>query len=224
MLLVGRRWRAIGVGLAVAARPRRCSRPSSSDRRSGATTCGFLSRYVSTFDELSVRPSVMWNLRGTLTLLIGPDRAAEQAGLINGAGLRRPDPAGCCGVAWLWRGRWSPTTPDFDLRFALTHRDRAADQRPPEPARRPAAGAGGGHRLPGPARAARGRARRAAPGRRDLRRAHRQRDQRQRRRGPADPRPRRGDGPVRARARLAAARPSDARPTLGDRPRPPGRG
>ena len=23
-------------------------------------------------------------------------------------------------MAWLWRGRWSPTTPDFDLRFALT--------------------------------------------------------------------------------------------------------
>src|SRR6185436_18953545 len=79
----------------------------------------FLSRYVSTFDELSVRPSVMWNVRGTLTLLIGPDRAAEQASLINGIGFV-VQVLGLAAVAWLWRGRWSPTTPDLDLRFALT--------------------------------------------------------------------------------------------------------
>ena len=61
----------------------------------------------------------MWNVRGTLTLLIGPDRAAEQASLINGIGFV-VQVLGLAAVAWLWRGRWSPTTPDFDLRFALT--------------------------------------------------------------------------------------------------------
>ena len=153
----------------------------------------FLSRYVSTFDELSVRPSVMWNIRGTLTLLIGPDHAAEQAGLINGLAFAGQI-LGLAGVAWLWRGRWSPTTPDFDLRFALTiviglltsahlnpHDDLLLV---------PAAAIA----YRAPARAARGRSGRAAPGRRDVRRAHRQRDQRQRRRGPADPRPGRADG------------------------------
>ena len=118
MLLVGRRWRAIGVGLVVAA-----GLGLLATVVLGPAIWGdylrFLSRYVSTFDELSVRPSVMWNVRGTLTLLIGPDRAAEQAGLINGLAFVGQI-LGLLGVAWLWRGRWSPTTPDFDLRFALT--------------------------------------------------------------------------------------------------------
>ncbi len=118
MLLVGRRWRAIGAGVAVAAVLAIVATvvlgPSI-----WADYLRFLSRYVSTFDELSVRPSVMWNIRGTLTLLIGPDRAAEQAGLINGLGFVG-QVLGLAAVAWLWRGRWSPTTPDFDLRFALT--------------------------------------------------------------------------------------------------------
>ena len=118
MLLVGRRWRAIAAGLAVAV-----VLAIAATVVLGPGIWGeylrFLSRYVSTFDELSVRPSVMWNIRGTLTLLIGPDRAAEQAGLINGLGFVG-QLLGLAAVAWLWRGRWSPTTPDFDLRFALT--------------------------------------------------------------------------------------------------------
>ena len=61
----------------------------------------------------------MWNLRGTLTLLIGPDQAAGQATLINTVGLVG-QLAGLAAVAWLWRGRWAPASPDFDLRFALT--------------------------------------------------------------------------------------------------------
>jgi hypothetical protein len=118
MLLVGRRWRAIavgaGVGLALAAIATVVLGP-------GIWTdyLGFLSRYVSTFDEFSVRPSVMWNLRGTLTLLIGPDQAAGQATLINTVGLVG-QLAGLAAVAWLWRGRWVPASLDFDLRFALT--------------------------------------------------------------------------------------------------------
>ena len=118
MLLVGRRWRAIGVGLLVAALLAVLATVVLGPAIWG-DYLRFLSRYVSTFDELSVRPSVMWNLRGTLTLLIGPDHAAEQAGLINGLAFAGQI-LGLVAVAWLWRGRWSPTTPDFDLRFALT--------------------------------------------------------------------------------------------------------
>ena len=118
MLLVGRRWRAIAagavIGLSLAAVATVALGPGI-----WSEYLGFLSRYVSTFDEFSVRPSVMWNLRGTLTLLIGPDQAAGQATLINTVGLIG-QLAGLAAVAWLWRGRWSPTTRDFDLRFALT--------------------------------------------------------------------------------------------------------
>ena len=118
MLLVGRRWRAIavgaGVGLVLATIATVVLGP-----RIWADYLGFLSRYVSTFDEFSVRPSVMWNLRGTLTLLIGPDQAASQATLINTVGLVGQI-AGLVAVAWLWRRRWDPDRPDFDLRFALT--------------------------------------------------------------------------------------------------------
>jgi glycosyl transferase family 87 len=118
MLLVGRRWRAIAVGavvgLALAAVATVVLGPGI-----WSEYLAFLSRYVSTFDEFSVRPSVMWNLRGTLTLLIGPDQAAGQATLINTVGLVG-QLAGLAAVAWLWRGRWAATSPDFDLRFALT--------------------------------------------------------------------------------------------------------
>lgn len=118
MLLAGRRWRAIaagaGVGLVLAAVATVVLGP-----RIWTDYLSFLSRYVSTFDEFSVRPSVMWNLRGTLTLLIGPDQAAGQATLINTVGLVG-QVAGLAAVAWLWRGRWEPTSVAFDLRFALT--------------------------------------------------------------------------------------------------------
>ncbi len=118
MLLVGRRWRAIaaaaGIGLILAIVATVVLGPAI-----WADYLGFLSRYVSTFDEFSVRPSVMWNLRGTLTLLIGPDQAGGQATLINTVGLMG-QVAGLAAVAWLWRGPWKPTSVDFDLRFALT--------------------------------------------------------------------------------------------------------
>jgi alpha-1,2-mannosyltransferase len=118
MLLAGRRWRAIAagavVGLALAAVGTIVLGP-----RIWTDYLGFLSRYVSTFDEFSVRPSVMWNLRGTLTLLIGPDQAAGQATFINTVGLVG-QLAGLAAVAWLWRGRWEPASAAFDLRFALT--------------------------------------------------------------------------------------------------------
>ena len=43
----------------------------------------FLGDYVGSFNILSVRPSVMWNLRGTIAMLVGPERAAAQADAIN---------------------------------------------------------------------------------------------------------------------------------------------
>ena len=78
----------------------------------------FLGDYVGSFDVLSVRPSVMWNLRGTLTLLIGPDVSESQA-TINTIALIAQVVA-LVVVAWLWRGRWDARSPAFALRFSLT--------------------------------------------------------------------------------------------------------
>ena len=118
MVLVGRRWRVIAVGAAVVVA---LAAIATLVLGTGIWSqyLAFLSRYVSTFDEFSVRPSVMWNLRGTVTLLVGPDQAAGQASLINGIGLVG-QLLGLAAVAYLWRGRWDPQRPEFDLRFALT--------------------------------------------------------------------------------------------------------
>ena len=48
----------------------------------------FLGRYASTFDQLSVRPAVMWNVRGTLTLLLGRDARVVHQRCFDGC-LRR---------------------------------------------------------------------------------------------------------------------------------------
>ena len=80
----------------------------------------FLGDYVGSFDVLSVRPSVMWNLRGSLTMLIGPERAAAQADTINTIALVAWI-VGLVGIAWWWSRRtWAPTSPPFQLGFALT--------------------------------------------------------------------------------------------------------
>jgi hypothetical protein len=79
----------------------------------------FLGEYVGSFDVFSVRPSVMWNLRGTLALLAGPDATAAQADLVNTLAFAGQLVA-LAAVAWLWRGRWDPGRPSFALRFALT--------------------------------------------------------------------------------------------------------
>ncbi len=79
----------------------------------------FLSDYLGSFDLLSVRPSVMWNLRGTLTLLVGPDQARSVGGTINGIAIVG-ELIGLALIAWLWRGRWDPDNPRFGPRFALT--------------------------------------------------------------------------------------------------------
>ncbi len=80
----------------------------------------FLGDYVGSFDVLSVRPTVMWNLRGTLTMLVGPDRAAAQADTINTVALVVWI-AGLIGIALWWSRRtWEPTSSRFQLGFALT--------------------------------------------------------------------------------------------------------
>jgi Glycosyltransferase family 87 len=79
----------------------------------------FLGDYVGSFDVFSVRPSVMWNLRGTLSLWAGLDPSPATAGLINQIALVAQI-AALVAVAWLWRGRWDPGTRAFALRFAMT--------------------------------------------------------------------------------------------------------
>ena len=118
-VLGGRRWRVIGWGLAVL----------------GVTVAAatvvmgvgiwpayarFLGDYVGSFDVLSVRPTVMWNLRGTITMLVGPERAADQAASINTIALAIWV-VGLIGIAVWWARRsWEPTSPRFQLGFALT--------------------------------------------------------------------------------------------------------
>ncbi len=77
----------------------------------------FLSDYASSFDKYSVDPSVMWNLRGTLTLLLGRD----QAQLVNTLGLAG-FAAGMLATAWLWRRGWrrAQAVGDLGARFGLT--------------------------------------------------------------------------------------------------------
>lgn len=117
-LVVARRWRVVGVaaagGLLLAA-----AATVAMGVGIWASYLGFLGAYVGSFDVFSVRPSVMWNLRGTLTLLSGPEVDAAAASAINTAALIG-QVAALVVVAWLWRGRWDPATPAFALRFALT--------------------------------------------------------------------------------------------------------
>lgn len=79
----------------------------------------FLGDYVGSFDVLSVRPAVMWNLRGTLTMLLGLDAAAT-ADAINTIALLAWI-AGLVGIAVWWsRREWDPTSLRFQLGFSLT--------------------------------------------------------------------------------------------------------
>jgi alpha-1,2-mannosyltransferase len=80
----------------------------------------FLGDYVGSFDVLSVRPSVMWNVRGTIAMLVGPERVATQADAINSVALV----VWVVGLAvlalWWSRRRWDPTSKPYQLGFALT--------------------------------------------------------------------------------------------------------
>ena len=61
----------------------------------------FLGTYTSSFDRLSVDPAVMWNLRGTLTLILGRDNGALVNALAYGGFA-----LGVVAIAWLWRRGW----------------------------------------------------------------------------------------------------------------------
>jgi hypothetical protein len=117
-LLVSRRWAVIGwsalVGLLLAA-----SATVVMGVGIWAAYLRFLGDYVGSFDVFSVRPSVMWNLRGTLTLLSGPELSAAQANLVTTLALAG-QVAALAAVAWLWRARWDPERPSFAVRFSLT--------------------------------------------------------------------------------------------------------
>jgi hypothetical protein len=79
----------------------------------------FLGDYIGSFDVFSVRPSVMWNLRGTLALMYGSNPSAAQVDVVNTIALGAQI-AVLAGVAWLWRGSWDPERPAFAIRFSLT--------------------------------------------------------------------------------------------------------
>jgi glycosyl transferase family 87 len=114
MLLAGRRWRALAVGALVGGALALVATLALGPAiwRDYLTMLG---RYTAEFDRLSVKPQLMWNLRGTLTLLLGREQAPtinllSWVGLLAAAGL----------TLWLWRGPWRTDWPRFDLRLALT--------------------------------------------------------------------------------------------------------
>ena len=117
-MLAARRWRLLGV-VAVAMAVLIASATVVMGPGVWSHYARFLGDYVGSFDVMSVRPSVMWNLRGTLTLLIGPDVSAVQAATINTIALIAQVVA-LAVVGWLWRGRWDVGSPAFALRFSLT--------------------------------------------------------------------------------------------------------
>ena len=86
-----------------------------------ASYLGFLGTYTSSFDKLSVDPAVMWNLRGTLALLLGRDNATLVNSLAYVGFV-----LGLLAIAWLWRRGWPRSSAsghvggDTALRIALT--------------------------------------------------------------------------------------------------------
>ena len=117
-LLAGRQWRVLGfaaIGMLVLV----LAATVVMGVGIWSSYLGFIGDYVGSFDVFSVRPSVMWNLRGTLSLWSGPEIAAATASLINTIALVG-QVAALVAVAWLWRGRWDASTPAFALRFSMT--------------------------------------------------------------------------------------------------------
>jgi len=74
-----------------------------------------LQRLSGYFGVYGVAPGTMYNLRGTLALLLG----AERAGLVNALGSLGLALAAAATLP-CWRGPWRPDGPGFELRFGLT--------------------------------------------------------------------------------------------------------
>jgi hypothetical protein len=117
-LVAGARWRAVGSSLVVLAA---LSGLATLVLGPGiwASYVRFLTDYLSSFDTLSVDPAVMWNLRGTLTLLLGSDdpelvNRLAYLGFVAGALL-------VLGT-WLWHrpAPSGPRDPAVAARWALT--------------------------------------------------------------------------------------------------------
>ena len=118
-VLGGRRWRVIAWGLGFLA-----ATVILATLVMGAgiwpAYARFLGDYVGSFDVLSVRPAVMWNVRGTITMLVGPERAGTQASAINTIALV-VWLLGLVGIGLWWSRRtWVPASARFQLGFALT--------------------------------------------------------------------------------------------------------
>ena len=91
MLLAGRRWRVIAIGALVGG-----ALALIASLALGPAVwrdyLAMLGRYTAEFDRLSVKPQLMWNLRGTLTLVLGGAGADDQfARLGRSAGGGRAD-------------------------------------------------------------------------------------------------------------------------------------
>lgn len=117
-LVVARRWRIVGIA-AAAGLVLAVSATAVMGVGIWEAYLRFLGEYVGSFDVFSVRPSVMWNLRGTLALLMGPEIGPDEASTINTLALAGQVVA-LAAVAWLWRGRWDAGRPAFAVRFSLT--------------------------------------------------------------------------------------------------------
>ncbi len=74
-----------------------------------------LQAHTRLFDQFNVNPALMYNFKGTLTLMLGN----EQGDLINR--ISYVALGGACLFIWfLWHGSWQPNHPTFELRWALT--------------------------------------------------------------------------------------------------------
>jgi hypothetical protein len=71
--------------------------------------------FTGLFDALGVVPADMHNFKGTLALILGNDQSRLINLLSYGALI-----AAVVLTLWLWRKRWQPGHPSFELRMALT--------------------------------------------------------------------------------------------------------
>jgi hypothetical protein len=74
-----------------------------------------LRTHTGLFDAFGVVPTAMYNLKGTLALILGNDQSV----LINRISYAVLM-AACVLTFWLWHKRWQPDDPSFELQMALT--------------------------------------------------------------------------------------------------------
>jgi hypothetical protein len=74
-----------------------------------------LGTIIKYFDVYGFHPSVMHNFRGTLTVILGAERADLINTMSSAAFL-----ASILFTIWIWSGKWNTENPDFELRMALT--------------------------------------------------------------------------------------------------------